>query len=105
MDFTTRGSHAETAGGSGDRIFADRFADESGQPRQAAVRILERLSFGARPVDVQKYLSLASTPQAQLEAWLDWQLAWQSIDDSDLEQRITAAGYQTLNLSASQLWA
>lgn len=105
MDSTIRGSRAAVHRDDSDHIFADRFADRSDQPRLDALRILERLTFGARPADIQDYLALASSQQGRLEAWLDWQLDWQSIDDADLEQRLAAAGYKTLDRSISQLWA
>jgi uncharacterized protein (DUF1800 family) len=91
--------------GGGDRIFDDRFEDSSGGGSSFALRVLERLTYGARPEDVDRFLSLGSNDLARLDAWLDEQLAWQALDDGDLEQRLAAAAYQTLGKSITQLWA
>ncbi len=91
--------------GSGDRIFSDRFEDQSSAGPDFALRVLERATYGARPEDLDHFLSLGSNDWQRLSAWLDEQLAWQSIDDSDLDQRLAAAGYQTLDKSITELWA
>src|SRR5699024_996885 len=96
MDSNTGGTMRDAVQGSGDRIFDDRFEDQSSAGLDFARRVLERATYGARPEDIDHFLSLGSNDQARLNAWLDEQLAWQSLDDSDLDQRLAAAGYQTL---------
>lgn len=105
MDSNAGGIMREAVQGSGDRIFVDRFEDDSNADLDFALRVLERTTYGARPGDLDHFLSLASNNEARLSAWLDEQLAWQSIDDSELDQRIAAAAYQTLDKPITQLWA
>jgi uncharacterized protein (DUF1800 family) len=105
MDSDSGGTMREAVQGSGDRIFSDRFEDDSGAAPAFARRVLERATYGARPGDVDDFLSLGSSDEARLSAWLDEQLDWQGIDDGDLDQRLDAAGYQTLDKSITQLWA
>lgn len=69
-----------------------------------AVRVLNNLGYGATPASIAEFNSLGSSDSARLAAWVDRQLAWQAIDDSALESRLAAAGYQTLGKSLEQLW-
>lgn len=105
MDSIAGGTMRGVAQGSDDRIFADRFEDHSGAALDFARSILERTTYGARPEDIEYFLSLASSDEDRLHAWLDQQLAWQDLPDTAAEQRIADAGYQTLDKSIEQLWA
>ncbi|NBB92363.1 MAG: DUF1800 family protein [Gammaproteobacteria bacterium] len=105
MDSNTGGTINDVVRGSDDRIFSSRFEDDSTAGPDFARRVLERLTYGARPEEIEQFLSLGSNNEARLDAWLDQQLAWSALDDSELEQRIDDAGYQTLGKSISQLWS
>jgi len=105
MDSNSGGTASEVVQGSDDRIFSDRFEQDSSTAADFPRRVLERLTYGARPADVDDFLALGSSDQARLSAWLDEQLDWQELDDSDTDQRLAAAAYQTLDKSISQLWA
>src|SRR4051794_1722479 len=59
--------------------------------RQRAMHALNRLSFGARPGDVDRVL------ETGVDAWIDRQLHPESIADRDLQTRL--AQYQTLSMS------
>lgn len=85
--------------GEADYIFADRF--EHAAP---AGHVLERLSYGAGPGDVDEFNALGNSAAHRLNAWVELQLDWQSVNDSAAEQRIAGAGYQTLDKSIQQLW-
>lgn len=105
MDSNAGGNMRGVVQGDDDRIFADRFEDSSSAGPDFARRVLERTTYGARPQDIDAFLALGSNDAARLNAWLDQQLAWQSLADTDLDQRLAAAGYETLDKSMAQLWA
>ncbi|MGH9756786.1 MAG: DUF1800 domain-containing protein, partial [Candidatus Acidiferrales bacterium] len=64
---------------------------------QAILHALDRLGYGPRPGDVERIRNMG------LEKWVDQQLDPNSIDDSDLDQRLDQ--YLTLNMSSAQLMA
>src|SRR4051812_41879764 len=59
--------------------------------RQRAMHALNRLSFGARPGDVDRVLAIG------VDTWIDQQLHPESIKDPDVQTRI--AQYATLSMS------
>ncbi|MEN1928293.1 DUF1800 domain-containing protein [Luteimonas sp. MJ246] len=69
-----------------------------------AVRVLNNLGYGATPASIAEFNALGGNDAARLNAYVDRQLAWSSIDDSAVEARLSAAGYQTLGKSLQQLW-
>ena len=66
---------------------------------------LNRMAFGPRPGDLAAFQALGSTDGERLYAYIDQQLAPESIDDSELETRMTEAGFTTLTKSRAELWA
>lgn len=99
------GGTSSVQGNGTDSLFADRFEDHSGEPEAFALRVLDRLTYGARPQDIAHFLSLGSDSGSRLTQWLDRQLDPQALDESDLQQRLAAVGYQTLDKSITELWA
>src|SRR5690606_28218323 len=69
-----------------------------------AIRALGNMSYGATTADIAAFNAGGSTDAARMAAWVDRQLAWESIDDSALESRLASAGYTTLGKSLQQLW-
>jgi uncharacterized protein (DUF1800 family) len=69
-------------------------AGEPLTPRERAVHLVSRLTFGPRPGDVERVLELGE------KAWLDEQLAGPS--DPELEKRLEA--YPSLSLTARELY-
>ncbi|MGY0612269.1 DUF1800 domain-containing protein [Luteimonas sp. A501] len=69
-----------------------------------AVRVLNNLGYGATPASITAFNALGGSDTARLTAYVDRQLAWSTIDDSAVEARLAAAGYQTLGKSLPQLW-
>ena len=63
-----------------------------------------RAAYGATPEDLTVFRSMGVNPQQQLEAWVDWQLDPDSIDDSELETRLAQSNYETLGKSLEELW-
>jgi len=70
-----------------------------------AVRVLNRMTYGATEADVAAFNALGANDTARLTAWVDRQLNPAGIDDSALDTRLAGAGYSTLNKSLTQLWA
>ncbi|TVQ28436.1 MAG: DUF1800 domain-containing protein [Wenzhouxiangella sp.] len=105
MDQLAGGTSAAIPAGDGDRIFSDRFEDRSHDAEDFARQVLERFTYGARPEDISHFLSLGSNPEDRLAAWATWQLDWHAINDPELSARLSAANYQTLDKSITQLWA
>ena len=70
-----------------------------------AVQALNNLSYGATATTIAEFNALGSTDRQRLANYVDWQLNWDAIDDSAVTNRLTAAGYTTLNKSLAQLWA
>lgn len=69
-----------------------------------AVIALNRMGFGPRPGDLTRFQGMGATDGERLEAYVEQQLHPESIDDSAVEQRLTAAGFTTLKKSRDQLW-
>ena len=69
-----------------------------------AVRVLNNLSYGVTPTTLAEFNALGSTDQQRLANYVDWQLDWANISDTAVEQRLSAAGYTTLNKTLEQLW-
>ena len=65
---------------------------------------LTRAGYGPRPGDISAFNALGGNDTARLNAWVQQQLDYQSIDDSELNSRLIASRYQTLNRTATQLW-
>jgi uncharacterized protein (DUF1800 family) len=105
MDQFAGGTSASIPAGDGDQIFSDRFEDTSHDAEGFALQVLERFTYGARPADISHFLSLGSSSEARLAAWADQQLAWQLLNDADLDARLNAAAFQTLGKSITELWA
>ena len=74
-------------------------------PAPAWVRAWSRLGYGIFPGARQAFDALGANDVARYEALVDRQLAWEAIDDSAVEARLSAAGYTTLGKSLAQLWA
>lgn len=70
-----------------------------------ARRVLERLTYGATPDEVASFNALGADDGQRLGAWLDSQLAPETIDDGVCRQRLDSAGYTTLGKTIPQLWA
>ena len=66
---------------------------------------LQRLTFGMTSLFRSIFRSLGITPLEQYDAFVNWQLNPQWIDDANCDARLAAAGFQTLNKSLTQLWA
>ncbi len=64
-------------------------------PTKRAVHLLNRLSFGPRPGDVDHVKSMGS------DQWIDEQLRPEKIDDSAMQARL--AGFRTLQMSAREM--
>ena len=64
-------------------------------PRERAIHLLSRFTFGATPAEVERVLALGEA------AWLDEQLS--ALEDADLERRL--ASFETLELSALDVYA
>ncbi|NHZ72918.1 MAG: DUF1800 family protein, partial [Nitrospirae bacterium] len=65
---------------------------------------LNRMAFGPRPGDLEAFEALGGTDEARLLAFVDQQLAPESIDDSEAEARVAASGFSTTGKSLPQLW-
>jgi len=68
------------------------------------VIVYNRLAFGPRPGDVAAFEGLGGTPLERLTAWVDTQIAWQSIPDPVADARLAAANFTTLDKTRQQLW-
>jgi len=66
---------------------------------------LNRMGFGPRQGDVAAFSALGGDPDSRLTAYVDQQLEPNSILDQEVNIRFSAAGFQTLNKSRTQLWA
>ncbi len=62
---------------------------------EAALHTLTRLGYGPRPGDIERVRKIG------LKKWIDQQLHPDSIDDSALDERLSA--YQTLKISSEKL--
>ncbi|MBC7991049.1 MAG: DUF1800 domain-containing protein [Luteimonas sp.] len=68
------------------------------------VRTFGQLTYGLTPTSAAEFAALGSTDVQRRNAFIEAQLAWESIDDSAVESRLTAAGYSTLGKTLPQLW-
>jgi uncharacterized protein (DUF1800 family) len=69
-----------------------------------AVIVLNRMGFGPRPGDIDAFNALGSTDEERLRAYVGQQLNPDSIDDSDLDARYAAAGFETLHKTHDELY-
>ena len=69
------------------------------------VRTFGRLTYGLTPTSAAEFAALGTSDTQRHNAFVEAQLAWESIDDSAVESRLTAAGYNTLGKTLPQLWA
>lgn len=65
---------------------------------------LNRIAFGPRPGDLDAFRALGNTPAEQFQAYIEQQLNPDTIDDSELEDKLNAAGFINLNKPLQQLW-
>jgi len=72
--------------------------------KKFANHCLDRMSFGARPDDIQAFYFLGADDDSRLTAYLNQQLDWSAIDDSDFNALMAPLGYTTLNKTLQQLW-
>lgn len=70
-----------------------------------AVRALNNLSYGATAASIAAFNALGTNDTARMTAYVDQQLNPAAINDSAVEQRLTAAGYTTLGKSLEDLWS
>jgi len=70
-----------------------------------AVRTLLQLTYGLAPTSLAEFAALGGSDQQRRTNFIESQLNWESIDDSAVENRLTAAGYNTLGKTLQQLWA
>ena len=91
--------------GNDDLLFASGFEAAETPIVPFARRVLERLTYGATPDDVASFNALGADNGQRLSAWLDAQLAPETIDDGVCQQRLASAGYTTLGKTSAQLWA
>ena len=62
------------------------------------------MTFGAKPSDITAFNNLGGNDDARLSAWVDQQLDWASIDDSNFENRLANANYKTLDKTLVKQW-
>ncbi len=70
-----------------------------------AVIALNRLGFGPRPGDIAAFNALGANDSERLTAYVDQQLAPQSIDDSAFDAILAAYKFETLGKTLEQQWA
>lgn len=104
MDSNPGGTTGAVDRGSGG-LFGDRFEGPTLGANAFARFVLERTTYGPRPADLDAFLALGSTNAERLTTFVDAQLDWTAIDDTELEQRLADVGYQTVGKSVAQLWA
>lgn len=68
-----------------------------------ATVVFGRLAFGARAAERESLVNLGETDEARLQAWVETQLAPDTLDDSEFETRYQQAGFVTLEKSLEQL--
>jgi uncharacterized protein (DUF1800 family) len=66
--------------------------------------VFSRAAYGPTPEDVATFRDMGSTTRQRLEAWVDWQLEPDSIDDGELVTRLALSNYETLDKSLEELW-
>ncbi len=62
------------------------------------------MTFGAKPSDITAFNNLGGNDDARLNAWVDQQLDWASIDDSAFDNRIASLGFRTLDMTLVEMW-
>ncbi|HEY53531.1 MAG TPA: DUF1800 domain-containing protein [Caldilineae bacterium] len=65
---------------------------------------LNRMGFGPRPGDFEAFAALGDDDLTRLNNYIEQQLHPGSINDSDLESRITAEEYPTKDKTRQELW-
>ena len=83
---------------------AIRFPAAKSAPPPLESLVFSRAAFGPTPADVEDFRDLGATPRERLEAWVEWQLKPETITDPELALRLAEAGYQTLDMTLSELW-
>lgn len=66
---------------------------------EASIIALNRMGFGPRPGDVAAFNALGASPQERMAAYVAQQLDPESLDDSELQSRLSAAGFESVDLS------
>lgn len=66
--------------------------------------VFSRAAYGATPQDRADFRAMGSNPRQRLEAWVDWQLDREGIDDSELENRLAQSNFETLDKTLHDLW-
>ncbi len=69
------------------------------------VIVLNRMGFGPRPGDVERFQASGPNDEARLTAYVDQQLNPDSINDSELVTRLQQSGFETLSMDAGTLWS
>jgi uncharacterized protein (DUF1800 family) len=72
--------------------------------KKFANHCLDRMTFGARPAEIASFNALGADDDSRLQAYLDQQLDWSSVDDSAFTARIAPLGYTTLDKTLQELW-
>lgn len=65
-----------------------------------AVIALNRMGFGPRPGDIAAFFALGSTGEERIQAYVAQQLDPAAIPDTELANRLAAAGFESLYLSS-----
>ena len=71
----------------------------------AWIRAHQRLGWGLTPTARTEFQALGPDDVTRWNAMVDQQLAWEQIDDSEVETRLSNGGYTTLAKTLPQLWA
>jgi len=72
--------------------------------KKFANHCLDRMTFGARPDDIEAFYSLGADDNSRLLAFVNQQLDWSSIDDSAFGALMAPRGYVTLDKTLEELW-
>ncbi len=75
---------------------------EGGAPTSAPLGVIvyNRMAFGPRPGDKQAFEALAGTDTARLEAFVEQQLDPDSIVDTEAENRIASANFESIGINS-----
>jgi len=65
---------------------------------------LNRAGFGVAPGDLAHFDSLGADDAERMAAWVEWQLKPAAIGDDELEARLKASLFTTLDKSLEELW-
>jgi len=79
-------------------------ADSTSKSNDLAQIILNRLEFGPHPEDWKRFADLGQDDNQRLAVFLDEQLHPEKIEDTELETRLTKAGFKTLEKSLTTLY-